>query len=89
MQIDPNISASYIKEVAVPASPAQRFSRSEALAAFHDAEALNQSLQEQDEVRDAKVEKALNLIGQVQWPPAETIRRIANLLAMKINHSND
>lgn len=89
MQIDPNISASYIKEAAPAASPAQRPSKTEAVAAFHDAEALNNALKEQDEVRNAKVEKALNLIGQVQWPPAETIRRIANLLAMKINPSND
>jgi len=89
MQIDPNISASYIQEVASAATPAQRLSRNEALTVFHDAEALNEALQEQKEVREAKVEKALNLIGQVQWPPAETIRRIANLLAMKITRSND
>jgi hypothetical protein len=57
------------------------------LATFRHSEELNEALQKEKEVRAEQVERAVNLVGQVKWPPTETVRRIASLLAMNIRHA--
>jgi len=47
---------------------------------FHESMDLEKDLQQSEDARAEKVERALNLIGQVQYPPATVIRRIATLL---------
>ena len=89
MQINPNSSAGAVNKVESPAPSVKRVaSQSDSdSAVFSQAEALNQALSDQSDVRAAAIEKAVNLIGQVKWPPTEVIRRISSLLAVNI-HQN-
>jgi hypothetical protein len=47
-------------------------------------ETLSHSLEQTPEVRADKVAQAKTLIGDVKWPPAEIIGKIATLLANHI-----
>lgn len=89
MQIDPNARTNIVEGIATTPPQAARPLRKDAIASFHEAEILNQAIQELDEVRNEKIERALNLVGQVQWPPGDTIRRIASLLAAKMERPED
>lgn len=91
MQIDPNARAKYLEGISLRNTPETHPSgrETETLADFHDAESLNLAIQDLEEVRAEKIERALNLIGQVKWPPGETIRRIAHLLAAKMERPED
>lgn len=89
MQIDPNARTNMVEGIATNPPPAARPLKKDAIASFHDAEILNQAIQKLDEVRNEEIERALNLVGQVQWPPGDTIRRIANLLAAKMGRPEE
>lgn len=56
---------------------------------FNQIDELAKSLREEGEVRPDQVERAAALIADVQWPPPETIRRIARLLSMDISPNSD
>lgn len=53
-------------------------------ATFEQAEALNDDYRREPDVRADVVSKAKELVSETQWPPPETIRKIASLLAMEI-----
>ena len=53
--------------------------------AFDQSQALDQRLQEQPAVRAEVVAKAKELVSDVHYPPQETIRKIASLLAMNLD----
>jgi hypothetical protein len=53
-------------------------------ATFDHSAALNQSLANTPEVRQAVVERARRLIEDTNYPPAVAINKIADLLAMKL-----
>ncbi len=85
MQVETNNRLDAVHGVTQTLYPALGPSQPEVLIDFQDVQALTLALKRQEDVREAEVEKALNLIGQVEWPPAETIRRITSLLAAKMN----
>ena len=51
-------------------------------------QALNQTMSKLPEVRTAEVQRAQRLIrGSVPYPPAETITKISQLLALKLDRN--
>ena len=54
-------------------------------ATFTGADRLNQALAATPQVRPKEVQRAKELIGDVTYPPPETIRRISVLLAMHLD----
>jgi hypothetical protein len=53
-------------------------------AMFNRSEALDRAFSQVPEVRPEKVARARDLIGQVTYPPRETIAKISELLALTI-----
>lgn len=53
-------------------------------ATFDRAQALEQALQLTPAVRPENVDRARQLLSDVKYPPDETIRKIATLLAMNL-----
>jgi len=53
--------------------------------AMENARALTEALQGSPAVRDDVVRRATELVGDVNYPPAETIRMISNLLAIQMH----
>ncbi len=56
-------------------------------AEFGNVDALNQALKSTPDVRPEAVLKAKGLVDDPHYPPAEAIRRIANLLAIDLTQS--
>lgn len=52
---------------------------------FNQSQALDQRLQDEPEVRADKVAHAKELVSGINYPPQETIKKIANLLAMNLD----
>ena len=52
--------------------------------AFENARALTSALHDTAAVRDEVVRRATGLVGDVNYPPPETIRMISNLLAIQM-----
>ncbi len=51
-------------------------------AEFVNSETIDQALRAQPDVRPEAVEKAKSLVEDATYPPDETVRRLANLLAL-------
>ena len=67
------------------AKPAQRAAQAvEDEVAFENSRALSAALQNTPESRDDVVRRATALVGDVNYPPPETIRMISNLLALQM-----
>ncbi|MFO1497044.1 MAG: hypothetical protein U1G07_01380 [Verrucomicrobiota bacterium] len=82
VKLDTNINAVSHRPITKPANPAPPATDS---TRFDGAEQLNQSLQTTPESRPDVVARAQQLIGDVTYPPPETIRRLATLLAMHLD----
>jgi hypothetical protein len=54
-------------------------------ASFQRADALDQALRATPVARPEAVARARELIGDVKYPPADTIKGIAALLALKVD----
>ncbi len=54
-------------------------------ASFSRLDNLRLALDQTPAVRDTEVLRAKKLVGDVQYPPDETVRRIANLLAIHLS----
>jgi hypothetical protein len=54
---------------------------------FSHVDDLEKSLRDQDDVRADLVKKAAALVNQDHYPPAETMNRFANLLAIQMGTS--
>jgi len=52
--------------------------------AFENSRALRTALQNTPESREDVVRRATELVGDVNYPPAETIRMISHLLAIQM-----
>ena len=66
--------------------PADRHSRAAAEeVAFENARALTKALHDTPAVRDDVVRRATDLVGDVNYPPPETIRMISHLLAIQMD----
>jgi hypothetical protein len=57
------------------------------VSAFETSRALEARLNEIPDVRQDKVDQGRRLAGDPQYPPPETIQRIAALLAMEATHT--
>ena len=83
MEINTNLSAGGVNSPILP-------QRSVALkpawdeTSFGSSVALERALKNLPESRSARVERARSLIGTVNYPPQETIRKISHLLAIKL-----
>jgi hypothetical protein len=58
-------------------------------AVFNRSEALDRAFSQVPEVRPERVAHARDLIGQVNYPPRETIAKISQLLALTIKPPAD
>jgi hypothetical protein len=77
-----SLDASGTSLVSKPGSRAARFAEDE--VAFENSRALTTALHNTPESREAAVRRAIELVGDVNYPPPETIRMISHLLAIQI-----
>jgi hypothetical protein len=68
--------------VSKPGSRAVQAAQEE--VAFENSRALTTALQNTPESREDVVRRATELVGNVNYPPPETIRKISHLLAIQI-----
>jgi hypothetical protein len=87
MQINPNSSSAPIGPSDNAAKTVKRAATEVDSAAFSHVDELEKSMRDQEDTRAEVVQKAAELTNQPQWPPSETIRRIANLLAISMGQS--
>jgi hypothetical protein len=89
MEINSNMNASGVKGP----TPAKRVATASKLAtddvSLAGSAALEKSLQETPDSRPEAVEKARQLINDVQYPPQETIKKISHLLAIKLKSDSE
>jgi hypothetical protein len=57
--------------------------------AFENSRALASALQNTPESREDVVRRATELVGDVHYPPPDTIRMISHLLAIQIDSDGD
>ena len=57
--------------------------------AFENSRALRTALQNTPESRDELVRRATELVGDVNYPPPDTIRMISHLLAIQMGSDGD
>lgn len=57
--------------------------------AFENSRALTTALKNTPESRQDVVQRATELVGDVNYPPPETIRMISNLLAIQMQVDSD
>jgi hypothetical protein len=86
MEINTNISAGVVNGAIAPKRAAVLKPRSDRVT-FDDSAALNSSLENIPDTRAAAVQRARDLIGDVTYPPEETIRKLSLLLAIKLDSS--
>lgn len=84
MQIDPRSTTGALSRVDTNHPAAEKRKIASDHATFEQAEALNDDYRREPDVRADVVSKAKELVSETQWPPPETIRKIASLLAMEI-----
>ena len=84
VKLDTNVSPVSLRPLSKPTTPPVPPTDS---IRFDGADQLNQSLQATPEVRRETVDRAQQLIGDVNYPPPQTIRRLAALLAMHLDQS--
>jgi hypothetical protein len=86
MEINLDVNARKVLPNAAPPPASRMPGRSEpANTEFRAAAALERALERRPDVRPDRVEEARNLVGQPTYPPRETIRKIASLLAMQLS----
>ena len=84
MQVNTNISTDAGNRVPPPAPQAPPVKVAADSVNFSSTTQLERMLRDEKDVRAEEVERAMSLVGQVSWPPPQTIRRIASLLAIKV-----
>lgn len=84
MQISPNNSSGPVSRTYWKSIPPAPGGHGVDTAQFDRAAALNRALADTPDLRANEVERARELIGDVSYPPAETIQRIASLLATNL-----
>jgi len=77
-----SLDASGTSLVSKPGSRAARVAEDE--VAFENSRALTTALHNTPESRDDIVRRATELVGDVNYPPPETIRMISHLLAIQL-----
>jgi hypothetical protein len=87
MRVEPNDNLNALSSVTSSKPAAEKLFPAEASPSFDQIDSLNAALLHQEEVRTQKIERAISLIGKVDWPPTEVIRRIATLVAAHLDDS--
>lgn len=64
--------------------PVERAMKAAQDVAFENARALTSALHNTPVTRDELVRRAMELVGDVNYPPPETIRMISHLLAIQL-----
>ncbi|HOW64083.1 MAG TPA: hypothetical protein P5186_12390 [Candidatus Paceibacterota bacterium] len=85
MQIDPNMSVGSVARMDSRSPAATKNVSNSDQAAFDQSQALENQFNNTPDVRADLVERAVSLIGRVDYPPPQVIRRLSNLLAMSID----
>jgi len=88
MQISFNSNLDPVSKAGAPQHKAREAAVPGERAAFDRSEALDRSLGQAPAVRADRVEQAKVLAANVLYPPRETLRGIANLLAMNMGDDN-
>ena len=89
MEIGHNFDASAVSRVIAARPPPAERPGGNGRPSFESTTALDQALQQEPHIRAEAVARAKNYIGEVAYPPPETIAKIANLLALHFNDSID
>lgn len=84
MEVKANINIDASPRVGVNPARRQTVSARADTVSFQKVEALDQALQATPPVRTEEIARARDLIGDVKYPPADTINSIAALLALKM-----
>lgn len=84
MQVSPNNNSGPVSRTYWKSFPPAPGGHGADTAQFDRAAALNRALADTPDVRPSEVERARDLIGDVSYPPPETIKRIASLLALNL-----
>lgn len=89
MEINTNINTGAAGRVGPlrPPAPAAKVVTDEAV--FAQSSALNDAINSLPSSRVEAVERARNLVADVNYPPRETIQKISNLLAMHLASSSE
>ena len=69
-----------------PSNASRAIERKSDMPAFENSKALEAQLANLPDVRLDKLERALNLIGQPNYPPVQTMNGLAALLAAHLPH---
>ena len=83
MEINFNLNAGAVGRTP-PNTPVRAAASATESASFSGADALDGALQRAPDVRADVVAQARQYIGDVNYPPRETIRKIAHLLAIRL-----
>ncbi len=87
MRIDLNYSAPSAAPVNIPPPSVNKVEvKTVDASTFHATHSLETALRNQADARTEDVDRAFNLINQVNWPPLVVIRRIASLIAAHLDH---
>jgi hypothetical protein len=89
MQVNTNISTDAANRVQPPAPQAPPVKVAADSVNFNRTAHLERMLRDEKDVRAEEVERALSLVGQVSYPPQQTIRRIAALLAIEMPQKSE
>ena len=84
IRISPNHGSGPVSRIWSQSPPAAPVANRADSARFDGAAALDRALADTPDRRVDQVERARRLLGEAGYPPAETIRRIASLLATKL-----
>lgn len=84
MEVKANINIDAMPRVGVNPARRQTVTARSDTVSFQRVEALDQALQTTPSVRTEEITRARDLIGDVKYPPADTINGIAVLLALKM-----
>jgi hypothetical protein len=89
MQINPNNSPSAINRPEPSAPAVKRAAADSDSAVFNRTDDIDDALSQETDVRQSEVARGTALVSEVEWPPQETIRRIASLLAVHLAKPSD
>ncbi|MBL9137224.1 MAG: hypothetical protein JNK85_15230 [Verrucomicrobiales bacterium] len=84
MEVQSNHPAGGINPASTVRTEARRTKEPTEQVNFAQSAAVEQALQKTPEIRTEAVDRAKALVGSINYPPPETIRRLSNLLAMHL-----
>ena len=87
MEIKLNAQVDSLPPLAAGKSKPRAVSEPVDQVSLDQSQALDQRLQDEPAVRADKVANAKELVSSINYPPQETIKKIANLLAMNLDRT--